>query len=189
LKDIEFKLISELMTNSRRSDRELAKAVGVSQPTASRIIKKLEKEGVLREYTVIPDFAKIGFELMSITFAKLKELVSEEKLMEIRKQVRQAMEKEPTSTIATLSGIGCNADRVIVAFHENYSAYTKYIDKLKQHPLVAIERISSFIIDMNDRSQYRLLTLSSLADYIICKKLQKTKEKPRKFRQPTSPSV
>jgi DNA-binding Lrp family transcriptional regulator len=33
MKDIELRLISELMKNSRRSDRELAKAIGISQPT------------------------------------------------------------------------------------------------------------------------------------------------------------
>jgi hypothetical protein len=44
MKNIELKLISELMKNSRRSDRELAKAIGVSQPTVSRLIKKLENQ-------------------------------------------------------------------------------------------------------------------------------------------------
>ena len=45
MKDVELKLISELMKNSRRSDRELAKTIGVSQPTVSRLIRKLEKNG------------------------------------------------------------------------------------------------------------------------------------------------
>ena len=36
LKDVELKLFSELMKNSRRSDRELAKVIGVSQPTVTR---------------------------------------------------------------------------------------------------------------------------------------------------------
>lgn len=53
MKDIEVRIISELMKNSRRSDRELAKAIGVSQPTISRTIKRLEKEGYIREYTMI----------------------------------------------------------------------------------------------------------------------------------------
>jgi len=53
LKDVELKSISELMKSSRRSDRELAKAIGVSQPTISRTIKRLEKEKLIKEYTMI----------------------------------------------------------------------------------------------------------------------------------------
>ena len=64
MKDVELRLISELMKNSRRSDRELAKATGVSQPTISRMIKKLEKERIIKEYTMIPDFVKLGYEIM-----------------------------------------------------------------------------------------------------------------------------
>jgi DNA-binding Lrp family transcriptional regulator len=34
--NVELRLISELMQNSRRSDRELARALGISQPTVTR---------------------------------------------------------------------------------------------------------------------------------------------------------
>ena len=148
----------------------------MSQPTVSRMVKKLEKEGVIREYAMIPDFSKLGFEIASIDFAKLKEPISEEKLKEIRKQVRQTLWKDPMSTIVGMSGMGCNADRVIVAFHEDYSTYMEYLDKLKQHPLVEVEEIRSFLINLKDRSQYLPLTLSNLADYITYKKRQKSKE-------------
>ena len=166
MKDIELRVIVELMKNSRRSDRELAKIIGVSQPTVSRTIKRLEKEGSIKEYTLVPDLTKLGFEIMSLSLIKLKEPVSEEELKEIRKQFRQTVLKEPISTIVAMSGMGCNADRVIIAFHENYSAYTQFIDKIRQHPLIVVEQISSFLIDLKDRSQYLPLTLSGLADYI-----------------------
>ena len=59
LKRIELRLVAELMKNSRKSDRELAKILGISQPTVTRIRNKLEREGVIREYTAIPDFSKL----------------------------------------------------------------------------------------------------------------------------------
>jgi DNA-binding Lrp family transcriptional regulator len=73
MKEIELKLISELMKNSRRSDRELGKAIGTSQPTVSRMISRLEKEGVVKEYTVIPDFQKLGHSLAAITLGRVKD--------------------------------------------------------------------------------------------------------------------
>lgn len=59
MKNVELKLIPEFMKNSRRSDRELARAIGVSQPTVSRFVDKLEKSGVIRVHCV-PDFNKRG---------------------------------------------------------------------------------------------------------------------------------
>ena len=41
IRDVEWKLISELIKNSRKSDRALAKAIGASQPTVSRLRSKL----------------------------------------------------------------------------------------------------------------------------------------------------
>lgn len=38
MKDVELSLVAELLKDSRRSDRELAKAIGVSQPTVSRLM-------------------------------------------------------------------------------------------------------------------------------------------------------
>jgi Lrp/AsnC family leucine-responsive transcriptional regulator len=84
LKEIELRLVSELMRNSRRSDRALAKALGVSQPTISRMINKLEKTGVIREYTTIPDFGKLGYEIMGITSISVREQVFKEGIAKIR---------------------------------------------------------------------------------------------------------
>ena len=61
MNDTELKVIIELLKNSRRSDRELSKAIGVSQPTVSRTIDKLKKQGYIKEFTIIPDFKKTWF--------------------------------------------------------------------------------------------------------------------------------
>src|SRR4030066_1497567 len=78
LKKIELMVIAELMKNSRRSDRELAKALHTSQPTVSRTIKRLEKMGIIKEYTMIPDFSKLGYKIMGITQMKVEEVNKEQ---------------------------------------------------------------------------------------------------------------
>jgi DNA-binding Lrp family transcriptional regulator len=61
-------LLYELMKNSKRSDRELAKVIGVSKPTITRMRKKLEKSEYIREYTIMPAIEKLGFEIVALNF-------------------------------------------------------------------------------------------------------------------------
>ena len=61
-------LLYELMKNSRRSDRDLAKILEVSQPTITRMRKKLETSEYISEYTLIPNLVKLGFEIVAFTF-------------------------------------------------------------------------------------------------------------------------
>ena len=68
------KLLFELIKNSKRSDRDLAKTLNISQPTVTRLRKTLEKEAI-EQYTVIPDLSYMGFEIVALTFARTKELV------------------------------------------------------------------------------------------------------------------
>jgi DNA-binding Lrp family transcriptional regulator len=174
MKDIELRLISELMKNSRRSDRELARVLGVSQPTVTRAIHRLLSEGIIKEYTLIPDYTKLGFQLMSVTLAKLKQPISQEALQNSRKIAQEMLEKYPTAVIATVSGIGLDADRVIIAFHRSYSEYAEFLKHVREYPPVVVDEIKSFLVDLNDKTQFRLLTFSQVADYLL--KMKEKKE-------------
>ena len=66
-KELPQKLLRELLKNSKRSDRDLAKILKVSQPTITRTRHKLEKSGMIQDYTIIPDFEKMGFEILVVT--------------------------------------------------------------------------------------------------------------------------
>jgi len=46
MKEIELKLLAELLNNSRRSDRDLAKVIGTSQPTVTRTRIRLRKRAI-----------------------------------------------------------------------------------------------------------------------------------------------
>ena len=69
-KDKLFDLLYELMKNSKRSDRELAKVVDVSQPTITRLRKGLEQINLIREYTVLPALDKLGFEVLAFNYGR-----------------------------------------------------------------------------------------------------------------------
>jgi DNA-binding Lrp family transcriptional regulator len=166
LKEVELRLIAELMKNSRRSDRELAKAVGTSQPTITRIKGRLEKEGYIREYTMIPDFAKIGFKLLTFTFVRLKKTLNQEQIEKARKIAQETMKTGPFGVVMLERGIGLDSNGLFVAYHKDYSSYLKFIKWLKSFDFLDIESTQSFQVDLEDKVRYRPWTYSSLANLI-----------------------
>jgi len=71
LKGSDLRLVRELIRNSRKSERELAKLLGASQPTVSRNRERLESDG-LTEYTGVPNLEKLGIEIIAMTFGNWK---------------------------------------------------------------------------------------------------------------------
>jgi len=126
MKKTEKKLLSELLKDSKRSDRELAKVLGVSQPTISRIRNKLVKDGLIREFTLTPDLAKIGFELMAISTVKMT--LTEEHV----KKGEEWMDKHPNVIFAAASeGMGKNG--VMISLHKNYTEYSRFVSENRRH--------------------------------------------------------
>ena len=146
IKDVELRLISELMKNSRRSDRELAKAIGVSQPTVSRMIKKLESEGIIREYSLIPGFHKLGFKILALTFLDVK---NEPKLKELQ------------NIIMLERGLGLRNGCVLISLHEDFPSYLEFKRQLE---FLNLSKSESFLVDLTDGHGF--LTFSSLAEYL-----------------------
>jgi len=167
MKDVEARLISELMKNSRRSDRELSRELGVSQPTVSRMIRKLEKEGVIKEYTMIPDYSKLGFGLMSMTFTKMKGALSEGIIDDMKKRARNMMNENPPALILGSAGMGCGADYVAVAFHRDYNEYTEFMRDIREFPSLNIDETKSFVINLHDKNhQLQPLSFFQVARYL-----------------------
>lgn len=165
MKKVELKLISELMKNSRRSDRNLAKVIGVSQPTVTRIRNKLEKEGYIREYTMIPDFSKLGYKIMAITFALSRSLEKEE-AERAGKTLADNVKDKQFEFIMLERGDGLGFDGVIISLHEDYASYLKVSEWLRQFDFLEVKRINSFLINLEDNVRYRPLTFSTLAKLI-----------------------
>ena len=173
MKETECKLICELVRNSRRSDRDLAKAIKVSQPTVTRIRSKLEKEGYIREYTMIPNFAKLGYELMAITFVKLKRVLSEEEIENARKIAKERLAKISLPLFMLERGMGLGYQGTIISFHESYASYLALRGWLRDFTFLEIGEIESFLINLKDKVSYVPPTFT-----LIAKHLATLREKP-----------
>jgi DNA-binding Lrp family transcriptional regulator len=126
LKPIDYKLLFELMKDSHRSDRQLAKALGVSQPTVTRRRAMLEKN-YIEGYTIIPKFGKIGFEIAAFTFlkSKLKQKTGQERDEAVKKMKEWYM-KQP-NVLLVQDGRGMGWDAVCVSLHKSFSDFAEFI--------------------------------------------------------------
>jgi DNA-binding Lrp family transcriptional regulator len=167
MKEVELKLVSELMKNSRRSDRELARVLGVSQPTVTRMRTRLEKQGYIKEYTMIPDFPKVGYHLLSLTFVKLRKTLSPEDTEKARECTRRGLREVSFGIVMVDRGLGFGYDGAILSFHEDYSGYEKYRAWLKHHSFLDLSAIESFLINLDDVVRYRPLTFAALAQHLL----------------------
>ena len=176
LKDVEVRLIAELMKNSRRSDRELARVIGVAQPTVSRIIKKLEHMGVIKEYTIIPDFHKLGYEIMGITSIKVADSVSFQNFEKVRKSTTELEKNNPHASLMAVNGVGIGKDRVFISFYKDYSAYAEAMKLTKQIPLVNVDTLDSFLVSLSDETNYRILSMSAIAQHLLSESREKVRQ-------------
>ena len=126
LKPIDYKLLFELLKDSHRSDRQLAKALGISQPTVTRRRTMLEKD-YIEGYTILPKFGRIGFEIVAFTFlkSKLNHKTGQERA-EVLKKLKDWYMEQP-NVVLVMDGRGIGWDAVCVSLHKSYSDYAEFI--------------------------------------------------------------
>ncbi|MCX6648139.1 MAG: Lrp/AsnC family transcriptional regulator [Candidatus Bathyarchaeota archaeon] len=65
--DVTARVLEEYLRDSRQSIREVARKVGVSSGTVASRLKEMEDTGIIRRYSAILDYEKLGYELTAIT--------------------------------------------------------------------------------------------------------------------------
>jgi len=133
-----LKLLFELIKNSKRSDREIAKIIGVSQPTITRMRQKLEKKAIV-EYTVIPDWGELGFEIIAFTFIRAS------RQRGLTDKAREWAMKNPNIVFAG-GGEGMGMDGAVISFHRNFSDFSDFITNLKLDWSEHIQDIQCFLM-------------------------------------------
>jgi len=122
-----MKLLYELLKDSSRSDRELGRVMGVSQPTISRLKKILLEKGLILGFTIIPDFSKMGYKLLVLTFVKRKTLLaSSEESQKGHEITKEWMSKQPNIIFCDYCR-GMDMDGFMISFHKSYEDFDKFI--------------------------------------------------------------
>jgi DNA-binding Lrp family transcriptional regulator len=153
-------LLYELMRNSRRSDRELAKTVGTSQPTVTRNRKLLTK--YIRSYTIVPEFSKIGYEIFAVTFAKAKTY----NIKEVEEKIELAKKwvmRHPNVIFAS-DGEGLGKDAAMFSFHKDYSRYADFMREYTVTFSDFVTDVQSFIVSLKTGMIMKPFDLKYLAD-------------------------
>jgi DNA-binding Lrp family transcriptional regulator len=149
-----LKLLFELMKNSKRSDREIAKIIGVSQPTITRMRQRLEKKAIA-EYTVIPDWKELGFEIVAFTFVKAT------RKPELDKKTREWTMNSP-NVIFAAGGEGMGTDCAMISFHRNFSDFSSFITNFRVAWAENLQDLQSFLMTTDGERMIKPLSFKYL---------------------------
>ncbi len=161
MKGIDYKILAALMCNAKTSDRELAKKIGVSQPTVTRRRTRLEKE-VIDEYTAIPNWKKIGYEILAVTLVKVPPSISTtEAQKESYEKSMKWLEKQPN----VIFGAGCRGlgmTGIMFSVHKSYSDLDKFLTNHREQLGEILQDVETVIVSVD--SIYRPFSLKYLAE-------------------------
>jgi DNA-binding Lrp family transcriptional regulator len=153
-------LLKEMIRNSRRSDRELARALGTSQPTVTRNRKLLDP--YIRSYTVVPEFGKIGYEILAITFAKVK--TSDKQKAQNQLEFAAKWVKERPNILFVSDGEGLGKDVVTISVHKDYSKYADFMRDFTVSFSNYLTEVQSFTVSLEATVLSKPFDLTYLAD-------------------------
>lgn len=137
LDNTDKKILNVLNKNCRLSFREIAKKVGVSVATALNRVRRLEKEGVVKGYSVIVDHEKAGYDVGVIINVR----VSKGKLLEVERKIAI----DPN--VVAVYDITGSFDVVVVARFKARRALDTFLKKIQAYDFV--ERTQTALI-LND---------------------------------------
>jgi len=126
LDELDLKILRELMADSRASYRRIAKKLGVAPGTVLARIRRMEKNGVLKKYTVSVNYEKLGYSVTSVT----EITVSKGKLVEVEKKLAEL------PGVCAVYDVTGDVDAVVVSKFRNPAELSRFTKKILSMPNV-----------------------------------------------------
>ena len=143
--EIDYRILEELLKDSRQSFREIARKVGVATGTVLARIRNMEKKGIIRSYTVLLDHEKLGYELTVV----VEITVSKGKLLEVDREIAK---KANVCAVYDITGL---TDAIIVAKFKSREELSKFTKSLLALPYV--ERTNTHLVLTTIKEDFRLV--------------------------------
>ena len=124
--DLDVKIITALLGNSKISYRKLARKLGVSVATIINRVGRLEKEKIIEGYTTSLDYEKLGYDVKVIIEVR----VSRGKLFEVETKIANH------PNVAAVFDVTGAFDSMIIANFKTRSEMDKFLKKIQSYEFV-----------------------------------------------------
>jgi len=141
----DVKILRMLLSDARLSCRQIARKTGVSIGTVLSRMKKMEEEGVIKEYSAVVDHEKLGYELTVV----VEMTISKGRLSEIAKEIAKV-----PNVCCVYNVTGLTDAMVVAKFkkREELSGFTKYLLALPY-----VERTNTHVVLTTMKEDFRVI--------------------------------
>ncbi len=130
-----LQVLFALMALCGKSDREIARILEISNTTLSRRRRKLEQDGYIKEYTIIPDLHKMGLEVIVFSFSSTTDVVTPVQ----SKEAHDLIQKYP-EILCILQDQGLEGTNWLgITVHKNYDGFID-LSKKVQNELLSLHQ-------------------------------------------------
>jgi len=144
LDETDVKILNALTLDARLSSRQIAKRCGISIGTVLSRVKKMEKEGIIKGYSVLLDHEKLGYELTVVT----EITVSKGRLLEMENEIARLPN---VCCVYDVTGV---IDAIIIAKFKNRDELSKFAKRLLALPYV--ERTNTHVVLTTIKEDFRI---------------------------------
>ncbi len=134
LDNVDKEIINALIEDSTLSYREIAKRVKVSVATIMNRVNKLKKEGIIKKYTTIIDYEKIGYDVEVLIEIR----ISKGKLFQVEKEIAHH------SNVFVVYDLTGGFDAAILARFQSRRQMDNFLKKIQTYDFV--ERTNTRLI-------------------------------------------
>jgi Lrp/AsnC family transcriptional regulator, regulator for asnA, asnC and gidA len=120
------RILNVLLADSRLSYRNIATKAGISAATVMNRVSRLEKDGIIKGYTTVIDYEKLGYDIDAIISMK----ISKGKLFEVENKIAS---NPAVSAVYDITG---DFDSTIIAKFRNRRALDTFLKKIQSYDFV-----------------------------------------------------